>query len=79
MDQKSYYRHSRYPGNLKEIQLKDMFQNKPDNVLREAIKTMLPHNKQTKDLMGRLRIYVGAAHPHQAQKPESILLERRKA
>ena len=79
MEQKNYYRHSRYPGHLKTTQLKDMMQDNPENILREAVKTMLPRNKQMKDLMGRLRIYAGATHPHQAQQPQPIALERRKA
>lgn len=78
MEQKHYYRHSRYPGHLKELPLKDLFLKAPEQVLQAAVKTMLPRNKQTKHLLGRLRIFSGSNHPHAAQKPQPLSLTRRK-
>lgn len=70
MLQKKYYRHSGYRGNLKETNLKEMMETKPEEVLRHAVKGMIPKNKLGSKMMKRLRIYTGAEHPHSAHKPE---------
>ncbi len=72
LDQKIYYRHTGYPGGLKEVSARRMFETRPENVVQEAILGMLPKNKLRKQLARRLRIYAGGKHPHAAQKPEVV-------
>jgi large subunit ribosomal protein L13 len=72
MLQKKYYRHSGYRGNLKETNLKDMFETKPEDVLRHAVKGMIPKNKLGRQIMKRLRIFTGSEHTHSAQNPEML-------
>ncbi len=70
--QKKYYRHSGYIGNLKETTLKDMMEKHPERVLYFAVKGMLPKNKLGRQMIKKLKIYSGDAHPHSAQKPETL-------
>ncbi len=70
MDQKTYYRHSGYPGGLKEIRLNAMMRKHPTRALELAIKGMLPSNRLGRKLARQFRIYAGADHPHEAQNPE---------
>ena len=72
LDQKTYYRHSGYPGGLKEIRLNAMMRKHPTRALELAIKGMLPSNRLGRKLARQFRIYAGADHPHEAQKPEKI-------
>ncbi len=72
LDQKIYYRHSGYPGGLKERSLKWMLENKPEEVIRLAVKRMLPKNKLGHRMLKRLKIYRGESHPHQAQRPKVL-------
>jgi len=72
MEGKKYYRHSGYVGNLKTINLGDAFKKSPRFVLKNAVKGMLPHNTLGRMMLRKLKIYVGATHPHEAQKPEKI-------
>jgi large subunit ribosomal protein L13 len=65
--QKLYYRHSGYPGGLKSISLEEMMQTNPTRVIEYAVKGMLPHTRLGASMMKKLRVYVGDAHPHQAQ------------
>ncbi len=74
LDQKIYYRHSGYPGGLKQITLRDQLARKPDRVLRSAVRGMLPRNSHGRRLLKKLRIYAGPKHPHGAQKPKPIAL-----
>ncbi len=67
MTQKLYYRHSGYVGNLKTFRLKDMLERHPERVIMLAVKGMLPHNHQGRQMLRRLKVYSGAQHPHQAQ------------
>jgi large subunit ribosomal protein L13 len=64
MTDKKYYRHSGYMGNLKETNLATMMSEKPDRVIKSAVKGMLPNNKTRDNLLRRLKIYVGADHKH---------------
>lgn len=66
-EQKVYYRHSGYPGGLKQQTLKEMRARSPEKVLQLAVKGMLPHNRLGRAMMRKLRIYKGQEHPHQAQ------------
>ncbi len=72
LEQKTYYRHSGYVGNLKSTVLSDMLVKHPDYVLRHAVKGMLPHNILGRHSLKKLKIYAGDKHPHEAQKPEKI-------
>lgn len=66
---KMYYRHSGYPGGLKSISYERLFAKSPERVVRMAIKGMLPHNTLGRNMYRKLRVYDGAEHPHQSQKP----------
>ena len=70
MDQKIYYRHSQYPGGLKQQTLRQILEGKyPERALEHAVRGMVMHNRLGRQIMSRLKVYVGPTHPHQAQKP----------
>ncbi len=71
-EQKKYFRHSGYPGNLKEITAGRLLEIHPDRVVKFAIKGMLPKTKLGRAMIKKLKIYSGDSHPHEAQKPEAI-------
>jgi len=66
---KRYYRHSGYPGGLKSRTLQEMLDRRPEEVIRIAVKGMLPRNRLARRQITKLKIYAGAEHPHEAQKP----------
>src|SRR6266404_9673829 len=70
LDQKMYYRHSGYPGGLKSRTLREQLDRRPTEVLRKAVKGMLPRNKLANQQITKLKIYVGPEHPHEAQSPK---------
>lgn len=72
--QKTYYHHSGYPGGLKKITFAKMKKEKPEQIIRDAVSGMLPHNKLGRKIISKLFVYVGGDHPHQAQKPQSLNL-----
>ncbi|HSX05136.1 MAG TPA: 50S ribosomal protein L13 [Candidatus Saccharimonadales bacterium] len=72
LEDKMYYRHSGYPGGLHEASLKEVLAKTPDRALYEAVRGMLPVNKLRDARLARLKIYAGAEHNHQAQKPTAI-------
>jgi large subunit ribosomal protein L13 len=72
MDQKIYYRHSGYIGGLKQVSAKELLKKKPEELVRAAVKGMLPKNKLGRQLFKKLKVYTGNAHPHEAQQPEVI-------
>ncbi|MBU1182853.1 MAG: 50S ribosomal protein L13 [Pseudomonadota bacterium] len=74
LEQKRYYRHSGYTGGLKEITAKKLLEKKPEDVIRFAVKGMLPKNKLGAKLYKKLKVYAGGKHPHEAQNPEAIKL-----
>ncbi len=74
LDQKKYYRHSGYPGGLKELTARQMFEKHPEKVVYLAVKRMLPKNKLGRKMLKKLKVYAGPEHPHQAQKPEPLEL-----
>ncbi len=74
LDQKIYYRHSQYMGGLKSINLRDQLAQHPDRVLLAAVKGMLPKNRLGRQMIKKLKLYAGEAHPHQAQQPRSLPL-----
>lgn len=71
---KMYYRHSQYPGNLKEATLAEKMAKDSTKVVRLAVRGMLPKNKLMNERLKRLKIYTGSEHDHQAQKPEKVSL-----
>ena len=72
LDQKFYYRHTEYPGGLRSINLRDQLAQHPDRVLLSAVKGMLPKNRLGRQMIKKLKLYAGEAHPHQAQQPRSL-------
>ncbi len=72
LDTKHYYRHSQYPGGLRENSLRQMMEKHPDRVIEIAVKGMLPRNRLGKKMIKKLKVYAGNAHPHAAQKPEVL-------
>jgi large subunit ribosomal protein L13 len=72
LEQKTYYRHSGYIGSIKSDTAKELFEKKPNEVLKKAIKGMLPKNRLGRKLGKKLFVYAGDQHPHAAQKPEAI-------
>ena len=72
MTQKKYYRHSGYPGGIKELKLEEVIEKNPARVIEEAVKGMLPKNKLAAERMKRLRVFAGAEHAHAAQNPKEI-------
>jgi large subunit ribosomal protein L13 len=75
LDEKIYYRHSGYPGGLKERTLRDQLERRPTEVLRKAVKGMLPRNRLARQQITKLKIYAGPEHPHDAQAPKPLPLE----
>ncbi len=71
LEQKYYYRHSGYIGGLKKVQYKTLMATKPEKAMELAVRRMLPDNTIGRKSMTRLKIYSGAAHKHEAQKPEA--------
>jgi len=74
LDNKIYYRHSGYPGGLKSMTLREMLKRRPTRVIRKAVWGMLPHNRLGRRMIKKLKVYAGAEHPHQAQKPKPLEL-----
>jgi large subunit ribosomal protein L13 len=72
MDEKMYYRHSGYPGGLKERTLREQLERRPTDVLRKAVKGMLPRNRLARQQLLKLKIYAGPEHPHEAQTPKPL-------
>jgi large subunit ribosomal protein L13 len=73
--QKLYWRHSGYPGGIKSRSLADMLERRPDEVIRKAVKGMLPRNRLARKQLTKLKVYAGPDHPHQAQQPEPMEIE----
>jgi large subunit ribosomal protein L13 len=74
-EQKRYYRHSGYPGGLRSRTLGDMLERRPEEVIRRAVKGMLPRNRLARAQLAKLKVYAGPDHPHAAQKPEPMELQ----
>ena len=72
LDQKMYYRHSGYIGGLKQMTAKELLEKKPEELVRSAVKGMLPKNRLGRRLFKKLKVYTGSNHPHEAQQPEMI-------
>ena len=72
LEQKMYYKHSGYPGGLRERTLQEQLNRQPTEVLRKAVKGMLPRNKLGAAQLTKLKIYAGPEHPHEAQSPTTL-------
>ncbi|HLE04647.1 MAG TPA: 50S ribosomal protein L13 [Anaerolineales bacterium] len=79
LDQKFYYRVSGYPSGIKKVSLRDQLAHTPERAIRAAVWGMLPHNRYGRKLIGKLKIYRGADHPHAAQQPVEVVLTNKKA
>jgi large subunit ribosomal protein L13 len=73
--EKLYYRHSGYPGGLKSRTLNDMLERRPEEVIRLAVKGMLPKNRLARKQLTKLKVYAGPEHPHVAQQPQPFALD----
>ena len=69
---KTYFRHSGYPGGVTQISLREVRQDYPERIITNAVKGMLPHNRLGRQLLTHLKVYSGADHPHAAQSPKTI-------
>jgi large subunit ribosomal protein L13 len=72
LDQKMYYRHSGYPGGLRSRTLREQLDRRPTEVIRKAVKGMLPRNRLSRAQLGKLKVYAGPDHPHEAQSPQPL-------
>jgi large subunit ribosomal protein L13 len=71
-EQKRYYRHSGYPGGLRSRTLAEMLERRPEEVIRHAVKGMLPRNRLGRAQLRKLKVYAGPDHPHAAQTPDQM-------
>jgi large subunit ribosomal protein L13 len=69
---KTYYSHSGFPGGIKSITAGKLIEKKPEDLIRKAVKGMLPKNKLARHMLSKLKIYSGAEHPHKAQQPKAL-------
>ena len=76
LDQKRYYRHSGYPGGLRSRTLREQLERRPTEVIRKAVKGMLPRNRLARQQLNKLKVYAGPDHPHEAQAPKSLEVSR---
>ena len=74
LKQKQYYRHSGYIGGLKSISAEKLLEKRPEDLIRFAVKGMLPKNRLGSKLFKKLKVYAGNSHPHEAQQPEVLEL-----
>ena len=71
-ENKIYFRHTGYPGGIKQISFKDQLEKDPEKIIRDAVKGMLPKNKLNRQIIKKLKVYNDEIHPHEAQNPEVI-------
>lgn len=72
MEDKKYYRHSGYLGGIKERTLQEQVNKRPEEVIRMAVRRMLPKTKMGRAMLKKLKVYAGPEHPHAAQSPEAL-------
>ena len=75
LEKKVYYRHTEYPGGIRERTAAKMLEQKPAELVRLAVKGMLPKNRLSRKLITKLKVYPDAQHPHDAQKPQPLAIE----
>ncbi|RLU00442.1 50S ribosomal protein L13 [Ketobacter sp.] len=71
---KMYYRHTEYPGGIKEISFDKLMDRKPEQAIEKAVKGMMPRNPLGRAMLGKLKVYAGSEHPHAAQQPKELAL-----
>ena len=71
-ENKIYFRHTGYPGGIKQISFKNQLEKDPEKIIRDAVKGMLPKNKLNRQIIKKLKVYNDEVHPHEAQNPEVI-------
>jgi large subunit ribosomal protein L13 len=76
LDQKMYHRHSGYPGGLRSRTLREQLDRRPTEVIRKAVRGMLPKNKLARRQIVKLKVYAGPEHPHESQNPKPLSLEQ---
>ena len=74
LQERSYFRHSGYPGGARHVSVEKMMRERPEEVVRRAVRGMLPKTKLGRQMLKKRRVYSGPEHPHQAQTPEQIEL-----
>jgi large subunit ribosomal protein L13 len=77
MDDKLYWRHSGYPGGIRKRTLREQLDRRPEEVIRMAVRGMLPKNPLGRKQLLKMKVYAGPEHPHEAQSPEPLRLERK--
>jgi large subunit ribosomal protein L13 len=75
LEKKVYYRHTDHPGGIRERTAGKMLEEKPEDLVRLAVKGMLPKNRLSRRLVTKLKVYAGPEHPHEAQKPQPLAIE----
>jgi len=75
LESKRYWRHSGYPGGIRSRTLGDQLERRPEEVIRRAVRGMLPRNRLARRQITKLKVYAGPEHPHAAQKPEPLEIE----
>jgi large subunit ribosomal protein L13 len=74
LEKKIYFRHTEYPGGIRGRTAAQMLQEKPEEIIKIAVKGMLPKNRLSRKLVTKLKVYAGPEHPHDAQKPEPLAI-----
>lgn len=75
LSDKRYWRHSGYPGGIRSRTLAEMLETQPEEVIRKAVKGMMPRNRLSRQQLTKLKVYAGAEHPHEAQSPVEMEIE----
>ena len=75
LDRKIYYRHTEYPGGIRQRTAAEMLDEKPEQLVLLAVKGMLPKNRLSRKLITKLKVYPGPEHPHDAQKPQPLAVQ----
>ena len=74
LSDKNYYSHSGFPGGIKSVTAGELLEKQPEELIRKAVKGMLPKNKLSRQMIKKLKIYTGPNHPHEAQRPKNLEL-----
>ena len=74
MADKMYYRHTGYPGGLRSINAEKLLEKKPEELVKKAVRGMLPRNKLGREMLKKLKVYAGSEHPHAAQQPKELVI-----
>ena len=75
LEDKRYWRHSGYPGGIRSQTLGDLLEHRPEEVIRRAVKGMIPRNRLGRQQLRKLKVYAGPEHPHEAQQPKKLEIE----